>query len=212
MSTATPTPIAHQLHADDAVTAKPRPYRLSVSQYEAMIRSGVFGEKDSIFLWKGQLVESMTKGAKHNHTLSDLIAALVQLVPGGWHVRPDCSLIVGGYSMPEPGASIARGKTRDYPDKNPSAKDVSLVVEVSDSSVAVDSGDVLQAFAEAAIPVYWVVNIPAGTIDVYSTPSGPCESGIPHYADCHRFGPDDEVPLVLDGREVGRIAVKDVLP
>ena len=26
------------------------------------------------------------------------------------------------------------------------------------------------------------------------------------------FGPEDEVPLVLDGREVGRIAVRDLLP
>jgi hypothetical protein len=34
----------------------------------------------------------------------------------------------------------------------------------------------------------------------------------PSYKQHQEYGPDDEVPVVLDGREVGRISVKEILP
>jgi hypothetical protein len=50
------------------------------------------------------------------------------------------------------------------------------------------------------------VNIPKRRVEVYRRPEGT------RYAEQQVYGPDDEVPVVLDGREVGRIAVRDVLP
>ena len=212
VTTETPSTTAHRAEDAPAPEAVPRLYMISVAHYERMVESGVFDENGALYLWKGQLVERMTKGPDHNSAFSDLTAALVRLVPDGWHVRPECPLLVGTHSLPEPDFSVARGKPRDYLKRNVAAKDVSLVVEVSDSSVSFDSGDKLQTFAEALVPVYWVVNLPARTIDVYTTPSGPSETTPPCYASCQRFGPDDEVPVVLDGREVGRVAVRDILP
>jgi hypothetical protein len=84
------------------------------------------------------------------------------------------------------------------------------VVEVADSSLAIDSGEVLQTYAREAIPVDWIVNLPKRRIEVYTEPSG--SAAAPSYRGQRSYGPDDEVPVVLDGREVGRIAVRDVLP
>ena len=72
-----------------------------------------------------------------------------------------------------------------------------------------DSGEVLRTLAAATIPVYWIVNIPRRRIEVYGHPSGPSET--PCYHDRREYGPDDEVPVVLDGREVGRVSARDIL-
>jgi hypothetical protein len=54
--------------------------------------------------------------------------------------------------------------------------------------------------------VYWIVNLVDGQVEVYS---GPSAAG---YQFRHIFGPGHEVPVVIDGNEMGRIAVVDVLP
>jgi hypothetical protein len=37
-------------------------------------------------------------------------------------------------------------------------------------------------------------------------------SGRPDYRQRQEYGPDDEIPVVLDGIEVGRLLVRDLLP
>lgn len=183
-----------------------RPHQLTVERYHRMIEARVFSEKEPIFLWEGQLVEKLTKGQPHNIAVAELVKLLIGLVPEGWHVRPEQPVVVGDKSEPEPDFSVARGASRDYPVIPPTTRDVALLVEVSDSSLAVDSGQVLETYAREGVPVYWIVNIPKRRVEVYRRPQGR------RYAEQQVYGPDDEVPVVLDGREVGRVRVRDVLP
>jgi Uma2 family endonuclease len=113
-------------------------------------------------------------------------------------------------SVPEPDLSIVRGASRDYSQRHPKACDVALLIEVSDSSLAEDRGDKLQTYASAGVPVYWIVNLPNRRIEVYTEPNGAATP--PHYHKSQFFCPGDEVPIVLDGVEVGRLNVSDVLP
>jgi Uma2 family endonuclease len=85
-----------------------------------------------------------------------------------------------------------------------------LVVEVADSSVWADSGAVLETYAAQGIQVYWIVNLPKRRVEVYREPTGPADA--PSYRACRQFGPGERVPVVLDGREVGEVAVDDFLP
>ncbi len=57
---------------------------------------------------------------------------------------------------------------------------------------------------------YWLVNIPARVVEVYGDPAGGGASAA--YRIAKTFGPDGEVPVVLDGREVGRVDVRSFLP
>jgi Uma2 family endonuclease len=186
-----------------------RPYRWTVDVYHRLVASGVFGDKSSIFLWKGQLVEKvsdMTKGRPHVYAVNKLDRLLGTIVPEGWFVEQDQPMEVGADSVPEPDLKVVRGSVDDYADRTPNAWDVPLVVEVADSSLGDDSGEMLRAYAGSSIPCYWLVNIPKRRIEVYRRPEGG------RYAEQQVYGPDDEVPVVLDGREVGRIGVRDVLP
>jgi Uma2 family endonuclease len=197
----------------EAVEALPReypPHRLTVERFERMVNAGIFGDKSPIFLWHGRLVEKMTKGDPHIFAVVSLTQTLGRLLPEGWHVRPEQPVRVGDDSMPEPDLSIARGRPRDYLGRKPSVPDTALLIEVADSSLAIDSGDVLRTYATQGFTVYWIVNIPKRRVEVYRNPTGPSDR--PGYQDCRLFGPGERVPVVLDGREIGEVAVDDFLP
>jgi Uma2 family endonuclease len=81
---------------------------------------------------------------------------------------------------------------------------------VSDSSLAQDRGVKKRLYAAARIPVYWIVNLLERQIEVYTDPSGPADQ--PDYRNRQDFAVSDSVPFVIDGRELGRIAVVDLLP
>ena len=91
-----------------------RLHRLTIDRYHRMVEAGVFSSKEPIFLWKGQLVEKMTKRSPHNNAMAELNTALVRLVPDGWHVRCEQPMTLGDDSEPEPDFTVVRGAIRDY--------------------------------------------------------------------------------------------------
>ena len=186
------------------------PYRLSEEEYFRLAEAGVISDKAPVFLWNGFLVEKMTKGRPHTIAVMRLYSLATGLVPPGWFAQQEQPISLGQRSVPEPDLTIVRGVLEDYLVEAPRARDLGLVVEVADSSLPADSGQMLAAYARAAIPFYWIVNIPRHRIDVYARPTGP--SATPAYGECTSYSRDEAIPLILDGREVGKIAVRDVLP
>jgi Uma2 family endonuclease len=185
-------------------------HTMTIDRYRRLVESGVYGPRDPVFLWKGRLVEEMTKGDGHAFSSSSIVGFMIRLVPDGWAVRPDQPIALRDNSMPEPDATIVRGCLRDYARRTPTALDIALIVEVSDSSLSQDSSTKLRAYAADGVLVYWIVNIPQCRVEVYTRPTGSVED--PRYQERRVYGPDDDVPVVLDGREVGRVPVKEILP
>jgi Uma2 family endonuclease len=205
---ATITTVAESM-TKTAPQEEPRPYRLTAEQYFRLIKAGVLADKAPVFLWNGQLVEKRTSGPEHGYSQTMITTLLNRIVPDGWHARPALPVEVDAHHVPEPDVSVVRGTAREHQHQTPRAEDVALAVEVSDSSLPFDSRKKRDVYAEASIPVYWIINIPENRIDVYSEPTGPSETHL--YRTRRSYSPGEEVPIILDGREVGRIAVSDVL-
>lgn len=185
--------------------------RLSVERYHAMAETGILDAGDRIELLEGLLV---AKRAKHDpYILATELAlgALTRAVPVGWYVSMQNPLTIAeASSEPEPDAKVVRGTPRDFKGRRVVGNDVALVVEVSDSTVRDDQTTKKALYALASIPFYRIVNLPANRIEVYSDPTGP--DPVPDYRRRSDHGPDESITLVLDGQEVARIAVRDLLP
>jgi Uma2 family endonuclease len=184
-------------------------FRLSVEQYHDMIRAGILTEDDPVELLEGWLVTKMAKNPPHCLATELTREALGRLVPPGWFVNGQ-NPITTDTSEPEPDVAVVRGDRRQYQDRHPSPQDLALVTEVADTSLQRDRGSKKRIYARAGVPVYWIVNLTENQVEVYTAPSGPAER--PDYGQRHNYGPSDEVPVVIDGREVGRIPVHDLLP
>jgi Uma2 family endonuclease len=184
-------------------------YRLSVAQYHAMARAGILDEDAPVELLEGWLVRKMTK--YRPHTLATLLVrqGLERLIRAGWYVDSQ-EPVTTVDSEPEPDIVVVRGEPRDYPDRQPGPQDVALVVEVAESSLRQDRGPKKRVYAAGRIPVYWIVNLKARQIEVYTEPYLTRKTSV--YRQHRDYGESDTIPVVLDGAEVGSLAVHELLP
>lgn len=184
-------------------------WRLEVVQYHEMIAAGILTEKDPVELLDGCLVPKMVKNPPHSLANALIHEAVARILPAGWFADSQ-EPITTAESEPEPDVRVVRGDRRQYLDRHPGPQDVGLVVEVSDTSLERDRTLKQGLYARAGIPIYWIANLPADRLEVYTEPSGPTAE--PGYHRRQDLGLDETVGLELDGTEVGRLAVRDLLP
>jgi Uma2 family endonuclease len=190
--------------------ALPEPlFRLSVSQYRQMIKHGILAEDDPVELLEGYLVQKMPKNRAHSHSTQATRDAVAAALPASWFIDVQEPFETED-SEPEPDLSVIRGDRKKFARKLPRAKDLGMLVEVSDSSLKRDRGFKKRLYAAARVAIYWIVNLRDRQVEVYTLPSGPGKK--PDYRRRYDYAANEEVPLVLDGVEVGRLAVKDILP
>ena len=187
------------------------PYRLTLEQYERMVDEGIIGEHDRVHLINGIVVAKMTQNDPHC-TADDLCdEALRRVIPAGWYIRGAKPIRIPGRagrpdSKPEPDRCVVRGTVRDYEERTPGPADVGLVVEIADTSLAIDRRYGTDLYGPARIPVYWIVNLMDRQVEVCTKP------GPRGYRSTEVFKEGQSVPVVIGGRAVGRIAIEEILP
>lgn len=181
--------------------------RLTVEQYEAMVDSGVFTKRDRFTLINGYLVAKVPKSPRHTFTAKNLVRKLQRLITTGWDFRIEDAVRLA-YSKPEPDVSVARGDFENYADRDPEPADLAMVVEIAATSVLEDR-QMAKVYGPAGIPVYWIVNLKARQVEVYTLLKRRGTSG---YGKPRIFKAGQSVPVVVEGVELGRIAVADILP
>lgn len=184
-------------------------YRMTVEQYHAAVRAGVFTENDPIELLEGVLVQKMPKNPPHVLALGNLVEVVSRVVPAGWTVRSQDPITLAD-GEPEPDLVIAQGARRDYFTRHPGPEDVALVVEVADSTLDRDRGVKLRSYARASLPVYWIVNLVDRCIEVYSAPIATAST--PTYRTRATYGAGEVVDVAIDGVVRAQVRVDDVLP
>ena len=193
-------------------TRSPMPYspvyRFSVSQYHRMIEAGVLTEHDRVELLEGWILPKMTHNPPHDVSVSLVQAEFLARVPAGWVVRIQ-SAITTPDSEPEPDAAVCRGPARRYVRSHPRPRDIGLLVEVADTTLAYDREFKGRLYARCRIPVYWVIDLLHRRIEVYTDPR---TGKNPGYTGQTTYGITETVPVVIDGREIGTIPVRDLLP
>jgi Uma2 family endonuclease len=185
------------------------PYRITARQFVKMIEANVFPEGHHAELLGGILV-AMTRNEVHDFIVGQLGDLLRSPLPDGWSVREEKSSLLGRFWRPQPDVAVARGRHADYRTRAPGGRDIGLLIEVADTSYPKDSKIKLWSYAAAKIPTYWIINVPRRQVEIHTDPHGRGRS-----ARYQRVAIHDEnasVPVVLDGQERGRIAVKDLLP
>lgn len=185
---------------------------ISVEKYHELIRAGILTENNFVELLEGRLVRKMTKNPPHCLATGLLHEALQKVVPDGWFVDSQGPVTLSD-GEPEPDVAVVGGDRRHYKDHHPGPMDLALVVEVADTSLQWDRTEKKRSYARAGISVYWIVNLCDGQLEVYSEPTGPTvPPDQPSYRREIIYGPEKMAPLVIDGNEVGQLAVRDFLP
>jgi len=183
--------------------------RLRIEQYHAIIQAGILTDDDSVELLEGWLVFKMPKNPPHRATTRLVRTALENILPAGWYVDSQEPITLSN-SEPEPDIVVVRGDTRQYLDRHPGAEDIALIIEVADRTLQRDRTVKKRIYARAGISIYWIVNLVEEQVEVYSQPLVEVEQ--PDYSQRLDFGRSAVIPIIIEGREIGAIAVDALLP
>jgi len=185
-----------------------RTRRWSRIEYDRLIEIGIFRPGDKVELLGGQLCVSEPQNNPHAMAISLGLEVLQKALVPGWHVRVQLPIALDDESEPEPDLAIVPGGPRDYVD-HPSKP--ALVVEVADSSLALDREHKGSLYARARLPEYWIVNLVDRVLEVYRDP-GPDASASYGWAyrAVQNLGATEHATLLA--APTARIAVADLLP
>lgn len=147
--------------------------RFSVSEYDRMIESGVFTDRNNrrLELVHGEIREMTPPNPPHEDTVDLLMYWSVDAVPRD-QVRVRVQNSVGLPeldSVPEP--DVAWLLARSYRRKRPQKEDVLLLIEVADSSLTYDRTEKANLYASAGIEDYWIVNLVQLRMEIHRQPS-----------------------------------------
>jgi Uma2 family endonuclease len=193
----------------DEVKAFRKLYRLNVEQFLASIKIGVFPHGPRLELLAGLLVAQLSRTDPHDFVVGAVGEELRKIVPSGWFVREEKAVTLGRFSRPIPDLAVVKAPRALYVQRAPTELETALIVEVGESNYRLDRGLKWRLYASAGIPCYWIINLHEPQIEVYRNPEGKGRSA--SYRDCSTFRPGDEVPLFVDGQDVGRVPFCEIL-
>jgi Uma2 family endonuclease len=192
-----------------ARTGQPTARRFSVDEYHRMVASGVLTASDRVQLVNGWIVEMPPIGPEHSTSTSLAEAALLAYLPSGWilRIQDPITLPTG---EPEPDLVAARGAIRDYSKRHPGPGDIGLVVEVADATLSFDRAEKAAEYAAAGIVEYWIINVVDRQAEVHRHPQT-AQTGS-EYRSREVFDEATSVDFMLDGQQLAKIRVADLLP
>jgi len=149
----------------------------------------------------------MPKNPEHERAVAEMQEVLTACRSVAWHVRKEAPVRIPDYDEPEPDLAIVRGTRAAFRGKHPGPAGLYLVAEVGNATLD-DEGVRKERYARAGIPVYWIVDLRDGRVQVYTDP----DQAVGNYRSRVDYGPGEQAPISIEGQEVCRIAVADLLP
>lgn len=143
---------------------------VTVKRFQDMVAAGVWRDDERIELIEGEIVDMAPIGGAHAWGVSRIADVLRERVGRDAYVWNQSPIVLGERSQPQPDLALLRPKAEGYGLALPTAEDVLLVVEVSDTTLDYDRGVKLRLYAVSAIPEYWIVDLQGERVEVYRHP------------------------------------------
>jgi Uma2 family endonuclease len=147
-------------------------HSFTVADYEQMLATGILREDDHVELIDGEVRQMSPIGPYHAALVARLNRLLVRQAPDTTIVRVQDPVQLSEYSQPQPDLALVAGRDDFYAQGHPTAQDIYLLIEVSDSSLAYDRGEKLPRYAQAGVEEVWIVDSSALQIEQYWQPAG----------------------------------------
>jgi Uma2 family endonuclease len=173
----------------------PRPHRLTVHDYYRMAEVGLLSPDDRTELIEGEIVDMPPIGSEHAFGVTLLTERLLRAVGDSAVVRVQQPVRFMPRSEPQPDFALVRRTADAYRHAHPVAKDVLLLIEVSESTLRYDLEVKARLYATHGIPEYWVVDLVNRRIVRHRTP------GRAAYAQCDHVA-SGALPLPTLGAQI----------
>ena len=181
--------------------------RWTRQEYERMGELGLFRPDERVQLLDGEIVTMTPQNSPHAAAIGKTERVLARVFGDAYWIRIQMPIVLDPDSEPEPDVAVVSGTPADYVQEHP--RTAELIVEVSDSTLALDRERKTLLYARVGIPEYWIVNLPDRCVEVHREPVASTQPA-PHYRVRLQLGPSDSIATLAKPDFSLRIA--DLLP
>jgi Uma2 family endonuclease len=150
----------------------PRPHRLTVDEYYRMAEVGLLSPDDRVELIEGEIVEMPPIGDRHAAVVDLLARTLIRSIGDSAHVRIQGPIRLGVRSEPQPDVTLLERRADSYKNGHPTAAEVQLVIEVSESTLRYDLDEKARLYARHGVAEYWVLDLIDDRLHRFRRPAG----------------------------------------
>ena len=192
---------AIMLKAPPAIVPSPR--KFTVDEYYRMAAAGILQPDERVELVEGEIIVMPPIGDLHAMEVRQATRVLYKSVSDSLIVSVQNPVRLGASFEPQPDVALLRFRNDNYL-SHPTASDILLVIEVSDSSLSYDRTTKIPAYASAMVAECWLLNLPDDCVEEFALP-GP--DGYRQHSVHHRG--ERITPVALPDLS---ISVGDLLP
>jgi Uma2 family endonuclease len=145
--------------------------RLDTDVYYKMAEAGILTDARHVELIDGEIIDMAAIGSPHAAVTNRLARRFARaLRDEATLVNVQSPLRLDPYNEPQPDLMLLRSRDDDYRASHPSAADVLLLVEVSETSLVYDRGIKLVLYAKFEVPEVWIIDLPGSAVEIYREP------------------------------------------
>ena len=136
-----------------------RKHRINVDEYYRMAEVGLLAHDARVELIQGEVVDKTPIGSKHAAVVNTLAELLFAVLKGRATVAVQQPVRLGSRSEPQPDLAVLRQRGDRYSEAHPTAADILLLIEVSDSTLRYDRDIKIPLYASHGIPEVWLIDL-----------------------------------------------------
>jgi Uma2 family endonuclease len=149
-----------------------RRHLVNVDEYYRMAETGVLAPDARVELIEGEIFDMAPIGSRHGSTVKRLLRLFTDAVSDQVTVAVQDPLRLSQRSEPQPDLMLLKPRADYYASAHPSADDVLLLVEVSDTTARYDRGIKLSLYARHGVREVWIVDLDHHMLRTYRNPVG----------------------------------------
>jgi Uma2 family endonuclease len=153
------------------MTLAPQKHQFNVSEWHKMGKYNIFSPDARMELINGEIIDMAPIGPSHAGCVRNLIELLSSQKGKSALVDVQNPIRLGNTSEPEPDLTLLRPASHFYREKHPTAEDIFLLIEVSDTTVQHDREKKIPLYAKDGIIECWLVDLNEFQVEVYLNPT-----------------------------------------
>jgi Uma2 family endonuclease len=149
-------------------------HRIDIDEYYHMAGRGLLARDARVELIDGEIIDMSPIGSPHAATVNTL-AHLFNLAVGAHAlVSIQAPVRLDRFSEPQPDLALLAVRADKYWRSHPTAANVFLIVEVSDSTLRYDRETKVALYARHGIPEVWIVDLENRELHIFRSPAEGC--------------------------------------
>lgn len=146
-------------------------HRLTVNDYHKMGEAGILSEDDRVEIISGEMIDMAPIGSAHAACIRHLLYFFAPQLKDNAILDIQNPLQLDDYSEPQPDLMLLKPTLDFYLSAHPQARDVLLLIEIAESSLAYDREVKILLYASHQIPEVWLFDLKAQRLETFQNPS-----------------------------------------